>query len=152
MKPKCSLPHSQEPATCPNPESDRSSPCPIPLLDKPLQYYPPICAWVFQVVSFPQDSPPKPCMHPFSTPYVPHARDNKCIQNLVQTLMEVKIPWHTRWFKCDRDYLCVNKSHFVPVIFELPCKREDKTQGSLEKIRCSFLVYKINTDLRGYGN
>jgi hypothetical protein len=28
---------------------------------------------------------------------------------------------NTRWFKCDRDYLCANKSHFVPVIFEPPC-------------------------------
>jgi hypothetical protein len=27
----------------------------------------------------------------------------------------------TRWFKYDRDYLCVNKSQFVPVIFESPC-------------------------------
>jgi hypothetical protein len=27
----------------------------------------------------------------------------------------------TRWFKYDRDYLCVNKSHFFPVIFEPPC-------------------------------
>ena len=27
----------------------------------------------------------------------------------------------TRWFKYDRDYLCVNKSQFVPVIFEPPC-------------------------------
>jgi hypothetical protein len=26
-----------------------------------------------------------------------------------------------RWFKYDRDYLCVNKSQFVPVIFEPPC-------------------------------
>jgi hypothetical protein len=25
---------------------------------------------------------------------------------------------NTRWFKYDRDYLCVNKSQFVPVIFE----------------------------------
>jgi hypothetical protein len=24
------------------------------------------------------------------------------------------------WFKYDRDYLCVNKSQFVPVIFEPP--------------------------------
>ena len=32
-------------------------------------------------------------------------------------------PLHTctRWFKYDRDYLCVNKSQFVPVIFEPPC-------------------------------
>jgi hypothetical protein len=27
----------------------------------------------------------------------------------------------TRWFKYDRDYLCVNKSQFVPVISEPPC-------------------------------
>jgi hypothetical protein len=27
----------------------------------------------------------------------------------------------TRWFKYDRDWLCVNKSQFVPVIFEPPC-------------------------------
>jgi hypothetical protein len=27
----------------------------------------------------------------------------------------------TRWFKYYRDYLCVNKSQFVPVIFEPPC-------------------------------
>jgi hypothetical protein len=26
-----------------------------------------------------------------------------------------------RWFKYDRDHLCVNKSQFVPVIFEPPC-------------------------------
>jgi hypothetical protein len=28
---------------------------------------------------------------------------------------------NTRWFKFDRDDLCVNKSQFVPVIFEPPC-------------------------------
>jgi hypothetical protein len=27
----------------------------------------------------------------------------------------------TRWFKYDREYLCVNKSQFVPVILEPPC-------------------------------
>jgi hypothetical protein len=27
----------------------------------------------------------------------------------------------TRWFKYDREDLCVNKSQFVPVIFEPPC-------------------------------
>jgi hypothetical protein len=26
----------------------------------------------------------------------------------------------TRWFKYDRDYLCANKSQFVPVILEPP--------------------------------
>jgi hypothetical protein len=29
--------------------------------------------------------------------------------------------FNTRWFKYDWDYLCVNKSQFVPVIFEPPC-------------------------------
>jgi hypothetical protein len=28
---------------------------------------------------------------------------------------------YTSWFKYDRDYLCVNKSQFVPVISEPPC-------------------------------
>ena len=32
---------------------------------------------------------------------------------------------YTRWFKYDRDYLCVNKSQFVPVIFEPPCSFHD---------------------------
>ena len=32
----------------------------------------------------------------------------------------------TRWFKYDRDYLCMNKSQFVPVIFEPPCKYDTK--------------------------
>jgi len=53
-----SLPHSQVPTTCPYPESDRSSPCPhIPLPKNPSYYYPPIYAWVSQVVYFPQVSP-----------------------------------------------------------------------------------------------
>jgi hypothetical protein len=30
---------------------------------------------------------------------------------------------NTRWFKYDRDYLCVNKSQFGPVIFEPPCSK-----------------------------
>jgi hypothetical protein len=30
-------------------------------------------------------------------------------------------PLTTRWFKYDRDDLCVTKSQFVPVIFEPPC-------------------------------
>jgi hypothetical protein len=29
---------------------------------------------------------------------------------------------NTRWFKYDRDYLCANKSQFVPVIFQPPCR------------------------------
>jgi hypothetical protein len=34
----------------------------------------------------------------------------------------------TRWFKYDRDDLCVNKSQFVPVIFEQPCTIVNNTK------------------------
>ena len=32
----------------------------------------------------------------------------------------------TRWFKYDRDWLCVNKSQFVPVIFKPPCTSDSR--------------------------
>ena len=55
MEPDGSLPHSQDLSTCPYPESVRSNQCPhIPLPENPSKYYPPIYAWVFEVVSFPQ--------------------------------------------------------------------------------------------------
>ena len=67
MEPKGSLRRLQVPATCPYSEPDQARPYPppypIPLLEDPSYYYPPIYAWVFQVVSFPQVSPPKPYMH-----------------------------------------------------------------------------------------
>ena len=37
------------------------------------------------------------------------------------TFLSPEMATYTRWFKYDRDYLCVNKSQFVPVIFEPPC-------------------------------
>ena len=37
---------------------------------------------------------------------------------------------YTRWFKYDRDYLCVNKSQFVPVIFEPPCTKTEECSVS----------------------
>jgi len=46
--------------TSPPPVSTLS---PTPLIEDPLKYYPPIYAQVFQVVSFPKISPPKPCMY-----------------------------------------------------------------------------------------
>ena len=74
MEPEGSLPHSQVPATCPYPDPARSSPYPhIPLPEQPSYYYPPIYAWVSQVVSFPQVSPPKPCTSLSSPPYALHA-------------------------------------------------------------------------------
>jgi hypothetical protein len=36
---------------------------------------------------------------------------------------------YTRWFKYDRDYLCVNKSQFFPVIFEPPCILKHKAKS-----------------------
>jgi hypothetical protein len=36
---------------------------PVPLIKYPFSYYPPIYAWDFQVVTFPQVSPPKSCIH-----------------------------------------------------------------------------------------
>jgi hypothetical protein len=45
-------------ATCHYPEPAQSSPYPIPLFE-----HPPIYVWVSQVVSFPQASPPKPCIY-----------------------------------------------------------------------------------------
>ena len=74
MEREGSLPHSQEPYPCPHSESDRSGPSPnIQLPEDTSYYYPPIYAWIFQVISFPQVSPPKPCIHLSSPPYVLHA-------------------------------------------------------------------------------
>jgi hypothetical protein len=42
-------------------------------------------------------------------------------QNLLLSLNCHQLYTITRWFKYDRDYLCVNKSQFVLVIFEPPC-------------------------------
>ena len=55
-------------------EPARSSPYPRILLpEDPSWYYPPIYAWVSQVVSFPQVSPRKPCISLSSPPYKLHA-------------------------------------------------------------------------------
>jgi hypothetical protein len=44
---------------------------------------------------------------------------------------------YTRWFKYDRDYLCVNKSQFVPVIFEPPCIMNLKCKCNAHFLLCS---------------
>jgi hypothetical protein len=41
------------------------------------------------------------------------------LQDRQPHLMRLKS--NTRWFKYDRDWLCVNNSQFVPVVFEPPC-------------------------------
>jgi hypothetical protein len=40
---------------------------------------------------------------------------------VLRFIYNVSFVQYTRWFKYDRDDLCVNKSRFVPVIFEPPC-------------------------------
>jgi hypothetical protein len=37
----------------------------------------------------------------------------------------------TTWFKYDRDNLCVNKSQFVPVIFEPPCNSRVNSESEM---------------------
>ena len=74
MEPESSLPYSQAPATYPYPEPTTSSPHnPFPLPEDPSKYYPPIYVLVSLMVSFHQDSPPKPCARLSLPPYVPHA-------------------------------------------------------------------------------
>ena len=46
----------------------------------------------------------------------------------------------TRWFKYDQDDLCVNKSQFVPVIFEPPCTHN----VTLKRVRKSMSQCKSN--------
>ena len=73
MEPEGSLAHSEEHAACSYPHPDQSSPSlPIPLLEDPFYYYLPIYAWVSQVVSFRQVSPPKPSMQLSYLPCVPN--------------------------------------------------------------------------------
>ena len=74
MEPEGSLPQSQVPANCPYPEPARSSPCPHILLpEDPSLYYPPIYAWLSQLVSFSQTSPPKLFIRLSFPPYALHA-------------------------------------------------------------------------------
>ena len=63
----------------------------------------------------------------FPTPYCGSNTDDAaqlscwCLVGFEDVGQMSSAPESTRWFKYDRDYLCVNKSQFVPVIFEPPC-------------------------------
>ena len=80
-----------------------------------------------------------PCHRPWVSWFLPgvlHLRHQLCaaqhetqlsktdLLNFDKNWVLVTEHWqiNTRWFKYDRDDLCVNKSEFVPVIFEPPCK------------------------------
>ena len=49
----------------------------------------------------------------------------------------------TRWFKYDRDWLCVNKSQFVPVIFEPPCISRTTFYISTHFVAFLFYFYQL---------
>ena len=70
METEGSLPHSQASALVPIlSQHDPVHNPHILLPEDPSEYYPPIYAYVSQVVSFPQVSPPKPYIRLFSYPY-----------------------------------------------------------------------------------
>jgi hypothetical protein len=56
---------------------------------------------------------------PQSNAFLLQAVDNNSMAD-VRTC-QLRMALFTRWFKYDWDDLCVNKSQFVPVIFEPPC-------------------------------
>lgn len=84
-KPESSLPRSQVPGTCAYNKPQESSPHLKPPFYslKSSEYYAPIYYYVFQVVSFLQVSPPKPCKHLPSLPNVPHAQTSSSV---IQTI------------------------------------------------------------------
>jgi hypothetical protein len=58
------------------------------------------------------------------SPVVSHACENLSLSLREEQRLRMyknTMPRNTRWFKYDQDHLCVNKSQFVPVIFEPPC-------------------------------
>ena len=73
LKPECSLPHSQMPSTCSNPNLARSSLYPYISLLVDASYFP-IYTLVFKVVPLPQVSLPRTCISLASphTCYMPH--------------------------------------------------------------------------------
>jgi hypothetical protein len=68
-----SLPHSQAPANCPYPKINPVRASPSYVLKIHFNIIFPSTPGSLKVVSFPQVSPPKCCMHLSSLSYVPHA-------------------------------------------------------------------------------
>jgi hypothetical protein len=53
--------------------------------------------------------------------FLPVTSQKTVLSRNIMILWKQKLRCCTRWFKYDRDDLCVNKSQFVLVIFEPPC-------------------------------
>ena len=92
MEPEVSLPHSQVPATCPYPEPTRSTPHPnIPLPEDPSYYYPPIYAWVSQVVFFPLRSPHRHLYTPLLSPIRAACPAHRILLDLITQIIKLLI-------------------------------------------------------------
>ena len=70
---------------------------PIPIREDPSKYYPSIYAWVFQVLSIPQVSPPNYCLHLSSphTCYMPCLSHSSRFNHPNNILWEVQLPQQT---------------------------------------------------------
>ena len=137
MEPEGSLPHSQVPATCPHPEPDRSCPFPhTPLPEDPSWYYPPIYAWVFQVVSFPQVSPPKPYIHLCSphTCYLPRPPHSSRFDRPNNIGRGVQIPF------LGDNVLRVPRGSWLPVWWISHAQGHDKHLGYIQFISLLLIL------------
>jgi hypothetical protein len=86
MEPEDSLPLSHDPAFCSYLEPDKSFPCPTSHFKK--SHFNNILRLnIGRVISFPHVSPPKPCMHPSSSPYALHASP-----------ISFFLIWSTEWY------------------------------------------------------
>ena len=99
MGPECSLPHSQEPVTCPYPEPDRASPYPHTshLLKIRLNIILPSKAGS---PKWSQVSPPKPCIRPSSPLYALHVPPISFFSILTPEQVRSTADYRTDIIKC----------------------------------------------------
>jgi hypothetical protein len=59
------------------------------------------------------------------------------------TVLFLNVSTPTRWFKYDQDDCCVNKSQFVPVIFEPPCSNAVLTYRDIKQSNLTFSAMQL---------